>query len=76
MQEQFIIYQETIEKDNHSFSSKEYVSFNFMLQSQSAVILELPKMKSLTISIVYPSISHEVMGADVMGIHRPSLQSI
>ena len=32
------------------------------LQSPSAVILEPPKIKSLTVSIVPPSICHEVMG--------------
>ena len=37
------------------------------LQSPSAVILELKKMKSLTISIVSPSICHKVMGPDAMG---------
>ena len=31
-------------------------------QSPSAVILELPKIKSVTVSIVSPSIYHEVMG--------------
>ena len=31
------------------------------LQSSSAVILEPPKIKSLTVSIVSPSICHEVM---------------
>ena len=36
------------------------------LQSPSAVILELPTIKSLTISIVPPSIGHEVMGPDAM----------
>ena len=36
------------------------------LQSPSAVILEPPKMKSLTVSIVFPSISYEVMGPDAM----------
>ena len=36
------------------------------LKSPSAVILELPKMKSLTVSIVSPSICHEVMGPDAM----------
>ena len=36
------------------------------LQSTSAVILEPRKIKSLTISIVSPSICHEVMGPDVM----------
>ena len=35
------------------------------LQSPSAVILEPKKIKSATISIVYPSICHEVMGQDV-----------
>ena len=34
------------------------------LQSPSAVVLELPKIKSDTISTVSPSISHEVMGPD------------
>ena len=36
------------------------------LQSPSAVILEPPKMKSVTVSIVSPSICHEVMGLDTM----------
>ena len=36
------------------------------LQSPSAVILEPPKVKSDTVSTVYPSISHEVMGSDAM----------
>ena len=34
------------------------------LQSPSAVILEPPKIKSLTVYIVSPSICHEVMGPD------------
>ena len=36
------------------------------LQSPSAVILEPPKIKYLTISTVSPSICHEVMGPDAM----------
>ena len=36
------------------------------LQSPSAVIWEPPKIKSLTFSIVSPSICYEVMGADAM----------
>ena len=36
------------------------------LQSPSAVILELQKIKSVTVSIVSPSIFHEVMGLDAM----------
>ena len=36
------------------------------LLSPSAVILEPPKIKSLTISIVSPSICHEVVGPDAM----------
>ena len=36
------------------------------LQSQSAVILESKKIKSVTISIVSPSVCHEVMGPDAM----------
>ena len=37
------------------------------LQSPSAVILELKKIKSVTVSIVSPSICHEVMGSDAIG---------
>ena len=36
------------------------------LQSPSAVVLEPPKIKSVTVSTVSPSISHEVMGPDAM----------
>ena len=36
------------------------------LQSPSAVILELRKIKSATVSTVSPSICHEVMGTDTM----------
>ena len=36
------------------------------LQSSSAVILEPKKIKSLTVSIVSPSICYEVMGPDAM----------
>ena len=36
------------------------------LQSPSAVILEPKKIKSVIVSIVSPSICHEVMGLDAM----------
>ena len=36
------------------------------LQSLSAVILEPKKIKSITVSIVSSSISHEVLGPDAM----------
>ena len=36
------------------------------LQSPSAVNLDLKKMKSVTVSTVFPSICHEVMGPDAM----------
>ena len=36
------------------------------LQSPPAVILEPQKIKSATVSIVSPSICHEVMGLDAM----------
>ena len=36
------------------------------LQSPSAVILELKKIKSVTVSTVSPSICHEVIGLDAM----------
>ena len=35
-------------------------------QSPSAVILEPKQIKSVTVSTVFPSISHEVMGPDAM----------
>ena len=36
------------------------------LQSPSAMILKPPKIKSITVSIVSPSICHEVMGLDAV----------
>ena len=36
------------------------------LQSASAVILEAPKIRPVNVSIVSPSICHEVMGQDAM----------
>ena len=36
------------------------------LPSHSTVVLETPKIKSLTVSIVSPSICHQVMGLDAM----------
>ena len=36
------------------------------LQSPSAVILEPPKIKSVTVFIVSPSVCHVVMGPDAM----------
>ena len=36
------------------------------LQSPSAVIMEPPKIKSITVSIASPSVCHEVMGPDAM----------
>ena len=36
------------------------------LQSPSSVIFELKKIKSVTVSIVSPSVCHEVMGPDAM----------
>ena len=38
------------------------------LQSPSAVILEPPKIRYLTVFIVSPSISHEVMGLDAISL--------
>ena len=40
------------------------------LQSPFAVIFKPPKIKSLTVSIVYPSICHEVMGPDASKDYR------
>ena len=47
-----------------NFSSKEQVSFNFM--AAVTMILEPPKIKSATVSTVFPSICHEVMGLNVI----------
>ena len=38
------------------------------LQSPPAVILEIPKIKSVTVSIASQSICHEVMGLDATGL--------
>ena len=38
----------------------------FWLQSQSAVILEPKKIKSVIVATFYPSICHELMGLDAM----------
>ena len=38
------------------------------LQSPSAVILEAKERKSVTVSTVSPSISHEVMGPEAMNL--------
>ena len=48
------------------FSYKEKASLISQLQAQSAVILEPKRIKSVTVSIVPPSICHEVMGLDAM----------
>ena len=52
----------------YRFPSKEQVSFNFMAAvTISSVLLEPNKIKSVTVSIVSPSICHEVMmGLDAM----------
>ena len=46
------------------------------LQSPSAVILEPKKRKSVTLSIVSPSICHEVMGLDVRSASARSYVSV
>ena len=40
------------------------MSFNFMAAVTTCRILEPPKIKSVSVSIVSPSICHEVMGPD------------
>ena len=42
------------------------MSFNFAAAIPIAVILEPKKIKSVTASIVSPSICHEVMGQDAI----------
>ena len=46
------------------------------LQSPSAVILEPKKIKSVTVSIVSPSICHEGMGPDAMILRKAINQQI
>ena len=48
------------------FISRSKRLLNSWLQSPSAVILEPPKIKSVTVSIVSPSIYHEVMRPDAI----------
>ena len=45
--------------------------FNFMAGVTIFSDFGAPKIKSLTVSIIFPSICHEVMGPDVM---RPKCQ--
>ena len=49
-----------------AFLPRSKCPLNSWLQSPSAVILEPPKIKSLTVSVVSPSVCHEVMGLDAM----------
>ena len=49
-----------------AFLSKSKHLLNSWLQSPSEVILETKKLKSVTVSIVSPSICREVMGPDAM----------
>ena len=46
------------------------------LQSPSAVILEPKKIKSVTVSIVSPSICHEMMGPDAHQVGMPMIFGI
>ena len=43
-----------------------HLVISWLQVSKSAVILEPPKIKSVTVSTVSPSICHEVMGPDAM----------
>ena len=45
-----------------AFLPRDQASFNFIEQLPSAGILEPKKINSVTVSIVSPSICHEVMG--------------
>jgi len=50
----------------HSFPSKEQASFNFMAAVTICSDFGAPKIKSVSVSIVSPSICHEVMALDNM----------
>ena len=47
-----------------------------MLQSLSGVILGLKKIKSVTVSVVFPSICHEVMGPDNVWYHTDFIKNM
>ena len=49
-----------------AFLSRSKRLFILWLQSPSAVSFEPPKIKSVTVSMVSPSIFHEVIGPDAM----------
>ena len=49
-----------------SFLSRSKHPLISWMQSPYAVILESKKIKSVTVSIDFPSICHEVMGPDAM----------
>ena len=49
-----------------TFLSRSKRLLTSQLQSPSEVILEPKKRKSVIVSIVFPSICHEVMGPDAM----------
>ena len=53
-------------RTGHSWFPRNKCLLISWLQSPSAVIFEPPKIKSDTVSIVCPSISHEVRGPDAM----------
>ena len=50
----------------HNFSSKEQVNFNFMAAVTICSDFGAQKIKSVTVSIVPPTICQEVMGPDAM----------
>ena len=50
----------------HSFSFKEQVSFNFMAAVTICSDFGAQNIKSLTVSIVFPPICHEVMGMNAV----------
>ena len=49
-----------------AFFSKKQASFNFVAVVTICSDFGAPEIKSVTVSIVSPSIWHEVMGADAM----------
>ena len=49
-----------------AFSAKKQASFNLMVAVTICSDFEAPKVKSVTVSIVFPSICHEVMGPEAM----------
>ena len=62
----FLGFKSTVDRDCSLPGSTTHGIFQARVLEWGAVILEPQKIRSLTVSTVSPSISHEVMGPDAM----------